>query len=183
MFQLRVPQNSQLIQACRYPTSGGQYHWAAELAPPRFSAFFGWTTGWITVLGWQALTASAAFLGGTLIQGLLVLNYPDYVFQRWHGTLLYWAILLIALFFNTVAIKALPLVENMVLVFHVTMFFAILIPLVVLSPHGSAEYVFTTFENNSGWSSDGVAWCLGLLSATYVLIGYDGASHLSKFFF
>lgn len=137
-------------------------------------------TGWIATLGWQAFTGSAAFLGGLQIQGLVVLNYPDYVFERWHGTMIYWAILILALLMNTVGIKFLPLVENVNLVFHVTMFFAILIPLVVLAPHKSAEYVFTTFENNSGWSSDGVSWCLGLLSTTYVFAGYDGACHLSK---
>lgn len=38
------------------------------------------------MLGWQALQASIAFQAGTIIQGLLVLNYPDtYVYERWHG--------------------------------------------------------------------------------------------------
>lgn len=93
--------------------------------------------------------------------------------------MMYWAVLLVAFLINTVGIRVMPLVENGVLFFHVLTFLAVLIPLVVLAPHSSAEYVFTTFENNSGWTSDGVAWCLGLLSATYVLVGYDGAVHLS----
>jgi choline transport protein len=131
------------------------------------------------VLGWQAVTASAAFLAGTMIQGLMVLSYSDYVYKRWHGTLIYWAILILATLFNTVGIRFFPLLEKMILVLHVAFFIAIITSLVVLSPHSSAEYVFTDFENNSGWESDGVAWCLGLLSATYVLVGYDGASHLS----
>lgn len=164
----------------RCPTSGGQNEWTSILAPPRYAAFFSWVVGWITTLGWLALTASAALLGGLQIQGLVVLNYPGYVPQRWHGTMIYWAILLIAGFVNTVAIKFMPLIENGVLFFHVLTFLAVLIPLVVLSPHKDAHYVFTSFENNSGWESDGVAWCLGLLSATYVLVGYDGACHLSK---
>lgn len=53
-------------------------------------------TGWISVLAWIAATATPSFLGATLIQGLFVLNNPDYVFERWHGTLLYFAIILLA---------------------------------------------------------------------------------------
>ncbi|KAK5055085.1 hypothetical protein LTR84_012833 [Exophiala bonariae] len=169
---------AELASLC--PASGGQNEWTYILAPERFAAFFSWLTGWITTLGWLSLTASAALLGGLQIQGLAVLNHPEYVPQRWHGTFIYWAILLVAYLVNTIGIKFMPLIENGVLLFHVLTFLAVLIPLVVLSPHKSAEYVFTSFENNSGWESNGVAWCLGLLSATYVLVGYDGSCHLSE---
>lgn len=40
-------------------------------------------TGWLLVLGWQADLASAAYLGGVIIQGIAALNYPDYVPERW----------------------------------------------------------------------------------------------------
>ena len=51
----------------------------------------------------------------------------------------------------------------------------------VVSPSKhTPEFVFTKFENNSGWDNDAVAWSIGLLSSCYVLIGYDGATHLSE---
>lgn len=40
-------------------------------------------TGWLLVLGWQADLASAAYLGGVIIQGIAALNYPDFDVQRW----------------------------------------------------------------------------------------------------
>ncbi|KAL4882841.1 amino acid transporter [Aspergillus karnatakaensis] len=169
---------AELASLC--PTSSGQIHWTAILAPPQYARLGSWITGWITTLGWQAFTASAAFLGATMVQGLVVLTYPSYQSARWHGTMIYWAILLLAFLVNTVGIKIMPAIENGILIFHVTTFLAVLIPLVVLAPHNSAEYVFTSFENNSGWESDGVAWLLGLMSAAYVLVGYDGACHLSE---
>jgi hypothetical protein len=43
-------------------------------------------------MGWQCAIVSIAYLAGTIIQGLLVLNNPDYDVQRWHGTLLVIAI-------------------------------------------------------------------------------------------
>jgi amino acid transporter len=118
-----------------------------------------------------------------MIQGLLVLNYsPDsYTFERWHGTLLYWAILAFAALANIYGSRLLPMIENMTLALHVILFFVILIVMAVVSPmKNTAKFVFTDFENQSGWSSDGVAWCIGLLSSCYVLIGYDGATHLSE---
>ena len=40
-------------------------------------------TGWLLVLGWQADLASAAYLGGIIIEGIAALNYPDYAPTRW----------------------------------------------------------------------------------------------------
>lgn len=39
------------------PTSGGPYFWAAMLAPPRWSPFAAWLTGWYNLLG-QVKTTS-----------------------------------------------------------------------------------------------------------------------------
>lgn len=33
------------------PTSGGPYFWSAMLAPPRWSPFAAWMTGWFNLLG------------------------------------------------------------------------------------------------------------------------------------
>ena len=38
---------------------------------------------------------------GTMILGLLVLNHEGYNFERWHGTLLFYAIISLSLFINT----------------------------------------------------------------------------------
>ena len=72
---------------------------------------------------------SIAYLGGTIIQGLIILNNPDYVPQPWQGVLLTWAVLTFSLLFNTFFVSKLPLLEGVVLVLHILGFFAILIPL------------------------------------------------------
>ncbi|KAF7554873.1 hypothetical protein G7Z17_g2594 [Cylindrodendrum hubeiense] len=136
-----------------------------------------------STFGWIAVAGSAPFLAGTMVQGLLVLNLsPDnYTFERWHGTLIYWAILLAAACICIFCSNLLPLLEKLSMALHVILFLVIVIVMCVVSPtKNSAAFVFTTFENNSGWSNDGVAWCIGLLSSCYVVIGYDGATHLSE---
>ncbi|KAJ0130281.1 hypothetical protein HZ326_26614 [Fusarium oxysporum f. sp. albedinis] len=168
--------------ASSYPTAGGQYHFVAKLSPKTSRPLTSWFAGYISTLGWIASAGSAPFLAGTQIQGLLVLNYPDsYVFQRWHGTLLFWAVLLGSACICIFCSNKLPLIEKLTLVLHVTFFIAIIVTMAVTSPtNHSAEWVFSHFENNSGWGNNAVAWSIGLLSSCYVLIGYDGATHLSE---
>lgn len=130
--------------------------------------------------GWWANTASAIYFAGTMIQGLLVLNRPSYVIERWHGTLLMFAFLVIVVFVNTTAARMLPKIEGFILSIHIVGFFAILIPLVYLAPHSSAEFVFTDLANTSGWSSNGLVWFIGLISSNLPFIGYDGPCHMGN---
>ena len=127
--------------------------------------------GWITCAGWQAATTATGFFVATLIQGMVVETHSSYVFQRWHGTLLTWAVILLAVVFNTVLIRALPKVEGMVLVLHILGFVAILIPLVYLAPHSTASEVFTVFLNRGNWHSQGLSFFVGLVGNATAFLG------------
>lgn len=150
------------------------------LAPAEHNVWLSFFTGWVSVLAWVAATATPAFIAATLLQGLLVLKDPNYVLERWHGTLLFFAILLLSVSVNIWLIKFLPYLETIILVLHVGLFFALLVPLVYLAPQHSAEFVFTDFESLGGWSSPGIAWCVGLLTCAFPFTGYDGAAHMSE---
>ncbi|OTB15086.1 hypothetical protein K445DRAFT_23100 [Daldinia sp. EC12] len=163
------------------PTSGGQYHWVALLAPRRYAVLFSWFAGWITAFMRIAVTASVAFLTAQMIQGLVILNYPEtYIPHLWHVTLMYWAVTLVIVFINIFGIRIFPYLETLALILHVIFFFCILVPLVHLAPRSSPDFVFRTFSNNGGWSNDGVSWCIGLLTSTYAFSGVDGASHMAE---
>ena len=125
----------------------------------------------MTVISWQACLASSAFLGGTMIQGLLVLNDSGYKFERWHGTLLFYAIISFSLFINTYLARLLPKIEAMVLVIHIAGFVCILVPLVYLAPHGSAKDVFATFNNGGGWNTEALSFFIGIPTAMFAFIG------------
>ena len=162
------------------PTSGGQYHWVSMLAPPRYSVFLSWITGWSAVLGWIANLTIGVWFVGTMIQGLLVLNYPSYVYERWHGTLILFAALLCCVIVNTFLGRIFPHIETFALVLHIAGFFAIMIPLVVLAPKGSPSFVFAQFTDLAGWNSNGLAWFVGLISSNLGFVGYDGPCHLAE---
>ena len=128
------------------------------------------------VAGWQTAAASIGYLSGTTVQGLIVLNNPSYVFQRWHGTLLYWACTLFAVCMNTFISSSLPVIERVFLILHLFGFFLILIPMVYLGPHSSNSDVFTVFLNEGGWSTKGLSFFVGLTGNVFSLVGRSDIS-------
>jgi amino acid transporter len=153
------------------PTSGGQYHWVAMLAPRSCAKFLSYITGWLTVGGWQGSVASGGYLTGTLIQGLIALTAPSYDAKPYQGTLLFWAVVFFAVFINAVVSSMLPKFEGLILILHILGFFGILIPLVILGPHSDASFVFTTFFNNGGWPTQGLSFFVGLIGNVFAFVG------------
>ncbi|KAF7122229.1 hypothetical protein CNMCM5793_000186 [Aspergillus hiratsukae] len=162
------------------PTSGGQYHWCAMLAPPHLMKFLSYMTGWVTVIGWQAAFASASFLAGTQIQGAVLLAHSYYQAQPWHGTLIMWAAALLALGINLVGGKLLPRLETVILVIHLVGFFAILIPLTYMADHKTTHEVFLDFVNGGGFPTQGLSWFVGMTGCVFAFAGGDGAVHMAE---
>ena len=133
------------------------------------------------MLGLQAGLLSVGFVVGTVIQGLIVLNNPSYVFERWHGTLLVWAITGFCVIFNTLLAKRLPAIEGVVLVIHMMGLFAVIIPLWILSPRATANEALMTFSNAGGWSTKGLSAMIGLLTPMGSLCGFDCAVHMCSY--
>ncbi|GES64979.1 GABA permease [Aspergillus terreus] len=116
-----------------------------------------------------------------MIQGLLVLNYETYNFQRWHGTILYWGLIGLGAIVNIWGSRLISLVESASFLIHILAFIGNFVAIWVCSPaRHSASFVFTFFQNNTGWANNGVPWCIGMLSSCYVLVGYDGAIHMGE---
>lgn len=154
------------------PTSGGQYHWVSEFSPRKFQRFLSYLMGWMCSLGWQTGATNTALLSGLQIQGLVVLNYPDYVPKRWHSTLLAFAVGGFACLMNTVFARFIPAVERVCLVIHCAGFVATLIILWATTPvKADASAVFGEFYNG-GWPSTGISTLVGgTLASVIPLLG------------
>ncbi|KAF3038701.1 hypothetical protein E8E12_008855 [Didymella heteroderae] len=150
------------------PTAGGQYH-----------KFLSFITGWVTLIGWQATTASSAYLAGTMLQSTIPLLDSNYSPKPYQSMLLGWAVLVFAVTINTFGSKTLAYFEGLILVLHILGFFAIMIPLVRLSDHGDAS-ISTTFVNSGGWSTQGLSFMVGLPSSVFALVGVDSCVHLAE---
>ncbi|KAJ5640580.1 hypothetical protein N7528_000205 [Penicillium herquei] len=163
------------------PTSGGQYHWVSEFAPPGSQAILSYITGWICVLGWHTGIAGCCYTVANMIVGVLAINYPDtYDYKPWHVTLLVIAVAVVAILFNTFLAQKLPLIEGIILIVHVFGFFGILIPLWVLSPKVPNSEVWGSIEDRGGWGNNGLSCLVGLIGPIYALIGPDSAVHMAE---
>lgn len=131
------------------------------------------------MLGWQTGVAFGSFLAGTQIQGLIVLNYPGYIYERWHGTLLDIAILVLAVCFNTFFAQQLHIIEGTVMVLHLVGFLAILLPVWILSDKSTSAEVWTSF-NDPGWDSIGLSSLIGIVASVAPLLGADAAGEWNE---
>ena len=128
--------------------------------------------GWITVLGWICSTTSTTALVANIVTGLAIFNYPAYVPQRWHFTLLMWAATIVPFLINFWFQRVITALEAFGALCHVGVFSASIITLLLLAQRSTAEYVFQTLTNDiSGWTNPAVAWGIGLLTVTYPLTG------------
>ncbi|KAH3950440.1 hypothetical protein HBI56_233280 [Parastagonospora nodorum] len=162
------------------PISGAQMHWSYMFAPKELKVVVSFIQGWVTIFAWQATGASLCFLIAGQLQGIVKLNNPGYVIERWHTTLIMWAIVLVAYLQHMWTIKLLPVLEMFVGTLHILMFLALFLVMLIMGRNASAEFVFTGFVNQTGWKSNGVAWFVGLLPAIFAFVGFDGAIHLSE---
>ena len=83
-----------------------------------------------------------------------------------------WAFLALPVLGNVYGRRLLKAVEIMGGVLHIVFFVVTITTLAVMARRSTAKFVFTeSFFGQSGWESEGVQWCIGLLSITSVLTG------------
>ena len=135
----------------------------------------------MTVIAWITACALTPFVLGTIVQGLVIFNYPSYVPHGWHGTLLTWAFILIPVIWNVYARKLLVILELIGGICHFIFFICTVIVLVVMAKRSTNEFVWTTiFNQYSGWTNKCAAFSIGLLTAAFPISGFDGILHMSQ---
>ena len=127
--------------------------------------------GWVTWFAWVSLLAGVANTTATTIQGLAITNYPNYVPERWHLTLIIFAILIVEGLMNMYTFQLIPWIELLAGVLHIILFIIFLVVFVALSPRHTPEYVFLTTQAQSGWNNTFVSWNIGLLTPTWGFVG------------
>lgn len=179
------------------PTSGGPYFWSAMLAPPRWSPFAAWLTGWYNLLGQVAVTTGITFgLAGLLSTAITVKN-PDFEPTPSITIGIYAALLLSHAVINSFGVRTLRYLNNVSIVLHSAGITALCIAVLAKAPtHQPASFVFGKFidatgvaasdDENApiiGWGDRAshayVAIC-GILLAQFTLTGFDASAHLSE---
>jgi amino acid permease (GABA permease) len=160
-----------------YPTAGGLYFWAAQLARKNTAAW-AWFTGWFNVLGEVAVTAGIDFGAAFFLNALLDLTV-GFAATPAHTITLFGVILLVHALLNTVGVRAVALLNSISVWWHVVGVLVIVgVLAIVPSHHQSAGFVFGHFVNQTGWGSTIYVAALGLLLAQYTFTGYDASAHM-----
>jgi choline transport protein len=102
------------------------------------------------------------------------------VIQPWHVFIGYQATNAAAFIFNCYG-RILPAVSTVALYTSLVSFFIALVVVPASAPtHQDARFVFANFVNNTGWSSNGIAFIVGLVNTSWAYACLDCATHLAE---
>ncbi|KAL1624853.1 choline transporter [Diplodia seriata] len=105
---------------------------------------------------------------------------PKRVIESWHVFVAYQVVNIFCFAFNCYG-KVLPAISSTTLYISLISFAVILITIPAKAPtHQHASFVFATFINNTGWTSNGIAFIVGLVNTNWAFACLDCATHLAE---
>ncbi|KAM6507092.1 hypothetical protein FALCPG4_018481 [Fusarium falciforme] len=161
-----------------WPHAGGSQYWITQMTDRSSGALFSYLTGWMNILAYLTGTAASNFAAAQTLTALVTL-LNGYEWPRYQVVLLYWAICLLDIPINILP-KYYPAFNIASLVWlMVSLFLTVGIWASDFHPQ-SADFVFKTFINETGWSSNAMVFLLSLTQSTFAATGLDAVVHLSE---
>jgi choline transport protein len=151
----------------------------------RYGRVCGFFAGWWNFLAWVLGTASTAQIIGAQAVSMYALLHPGFETQRWQVFVAYliciWGCCLIVLFAN----RALPTIEAiggfLVLAgLLITIIVCAVLPRMKGHGYATSEFVWREWQNETGYSSNGFVFCLGMLNGAFSVGTPDVISHLAE---
>jgi amino acid transporter len=166
--------------AAKWPISGGPYFWSYYLARKHQRAA-AWFTGWLNFGGQVAGTAATDFAAAGFINILLSLQFAGYHPTKYTTLLICAVILAVHALVNTLSVRDVGWL-NKVSVWWLLIGTVVIVTVLAVAPshHQSAAFVFSHFENDTGFSFGPYAVGIGLLSVSWVFTGIDASAHMSE---
>lgn len=119
------------------------------------------------ITGILAMGATNNFIGANFILGQANLTFPDYIINRWHTVLLAYFIAFVCTVVNVYGPHLLDRISRFILLWNMLSFIVVIITILATNDHKQpASFVFTTFQNFTGFST-GFAAILGLLQSSF----------------
>jgi amino acid transporter len=153
-----------------YPTSGGMYHWAADLGGPAW----GWFVAWCNIFGLIAAQAGINYSCAQFILPFLgIPATPRNLFLMLAFILLNQALL------NQYSVKVVAWLNDGSVAVHIIGVLVIVGALFFLAPRQPVEFL-THAVNSNGRSPYAWAFLLGLLQAAWTFTGFDASAHMAE---
>ena len=169
-----------MAEVCsRFPTAGGLYFWASELAPSNKRAW-AWFVGWFNFMGEVAVTAAIDYGCAATWMAFMDLTWGVKVTAS-RTFWLFLAIILAHALLNTFGVSLVSLLSNVSAWWHVVGVVIIVAALWIMPHHHqSVGWTLTSWNNETGWSSGPYVFLMGLLMAQYTYTGYDASAHIAE---
>jgi len=134
-----------------------------------------YTCGSINLLGWIATCAGVAIIPPQLICGIIAFYDTTYFPKSLHIFIMFQAFNLLMLAYNILLMKRTAWIHDIGFAISLAACIVIFITCLARSDtKQSNDFVWKTFVNSSGWSSDGIVFLTGLVNANYIYSGIDG---------
>ncbi|KAL8722866.1 MAG: hypothetical protein Q9225_000699 [Loekoesia sp. 1 TL-2023] len=170
--------------ASAIPSSGGVYHWATITAG-RYGRSCGWFAGWWNCFAWLFGLTSTVQIAAAQLVSMYAVMHDGFVTKQWHVFVTYIIITWITCLINLYMNRALPSIE---MIGGVTVTAGVFISIIVCAvmPHvnhqaySSNFSIWSDWENQTGYSSSGFAFLLGMLNGAYSVGTPDVITHLAE---
>ncbi|KFY50299.1 hypothetical protein V496_09408 [Pseudogymnoascus sp. VKM F-4515 (FW-2607)] len=163
-----------------WPTAGGQYHFVFALCTDKWKKPTSFLVGWTSIAGWLVVVTVQGYFAALFICAAAVVASNE-TFEitpaRTYGIFL--AILTFTTAVNIWGNKILGKWNDAALYWSILGVVVISVVLLSTSEKTDAEFVFTNFQNQTGWP-DGMSWMLGLLQSALSLIAFDVVLHMTE---
>jgi amino acid transporter len=153
------------------PTSGGMYHWAAELGGPMWA----WFAAWLNIVG---LVAAIAGIDYGCAQFLL----PMLGFQsRTSSLLLVYSLLLLSqTLINHYSSRLIAWLNDFSVVIHILGVIVLVGALWIFAPKQPLHYLLQASSSSPIHAPYAWLFGLGLLQAQWTYTGFDGSAHVAE---
>ncbi|KAL8726165.1 MAG: hypothetical protein Q9166_006882 [cf. Caloplaca sp. 2 TL-2023] len=170
--------------ASAIPSSGGVYHWAT-ITGGRYGRACGWFAGWWNVLAWLFGFASISQIVAAQTVSLYAVMHDGFETKQWHVFVTYllftWISVFIVLYLN----RMLPTIQTVggftvIAGVFISILVCAIMPHVNNQPYASNFSVWRDWQNQTGYSSSGFAFLLGMLNGAYSVGTPDLVTHLAE---
>lgn len=161
-----------------WPTAGGQQYFVQAVAPAKLRPILSYLVGWAVIVAEISVGSSCALNSAQLIAAFVEVTHPDIVWHAWMTWLLYSVVLVGPVLLN-LRHSWLPAINLFAACFTIGAGITWAVVFGAMAEHKhTAEFVFTKFLNNSGYSNSGWVFIMSLYTPMYALYGTDGLMHL-----
>jgi choline transport protein len=165
--------------ASAYPNAGGQYYWAAVLAPQSSRRFLSFVVGYLSWASAVFGCASTLIAVAEMIIAMYALRNPGVEERPWEVFLVYQIVNILVMGLNFSS-KIMPMTGRIYLYISMAAFAIIFVGILARAPvKQPAFFVFTSFVNLTGWN-DGIAFCTGLLGVNWGFSALDAVTHMAE---